>query len=36
MHIESEADEVVEVNHPPLNWPIAGKVETKDLKVIVT
>jgi ATP-binding cassette, subfamily C (CFTR/MRP), member 2 len=36
MHIQSEADEVVEENRPPLNWPIAGKVEINDLMVIVT
>jgi len=36
MNIESEADEVVKGNRPPLNWPIAGKVEINDLKVIVT
>jgi ATP-binding cassette subfamily C (CFTR/MRP) protein 2 len=36
MHIQSEAEEIVEGNHPPLNWPVAGKVETKDLKVIST
>jgi len=36
MHIHGEADEVVEGNRPPLNWPISGKVEIKDLKVIVT
>ena len=27
MHIPSEAEEVIEGNRPPLNWPDAGKVE---------
>jgi ATP-binding cassette subfamily C (CFTR/MRP) protein 2 len=36
MHIQSEAEEIVEGNRPPLNWPVAGKVEIKDLKVIST
>jgi len=35
MHIESEAEEIVEENRPPSNWPVAGKVEIKNLKVIV-
>jgi ATP-binding cassette subfamily C (CFTR/MRP) protein 2 len=34
MHIQSEAEEIVEDNRPPLNWPVAGEVETHDLKVI--
>ncbi|XP_045811469.1 ABC transporter C family member 10-like [Trifolium pratense] len=33
MHIQSEAEEIVEVNRPPLNWPVAGKVEIQDLKI---
>ncbi|KEH25776.1 ABC transporter family protein [Medicago truncatula] len=33
MHIQSEAKEIVEGNHPPLNWPVAGKVEICDLKI---
>ncbi|XP_024641721.1 ABC transporter C family member 10 isoform X2 [Medicago truncatula] len=33
MHIQSEAKEIVEGNRPPLNWPIAGKVEINDLKI---
>jgi hypothetical protein len=36
MHIQSEAEEIVEGNRPPTNWPVAGKVEIKDLKVIDT
>jgi ATP-binding cassette subfamily C (CFTR/MRP) protein 2 len=36
MHIESEAEEIVEENRPPTNWPDAGKVEINDLKVIGT
>jgi hypothetical protein len=35
MHIKSEAKEIVEENRPPLNWPVAGKVEINDLKVIL-
>lgn len=35
-HIPSEAQEIIEGNHPPHNWPVAGKVEIKDLKVIGT
>ncbi|KAK2420557.1 ABC transporter C family member [Trifolium repens] len=33
MHIESEAEEIVEENRPPTNWPDAGKVEINDLKI---
>ncbi|KAK2420556.1 ABC transporter C family member [Trifolium repens] len=33
MHIESEAEEIVEGNRAPLNWPVAGKVEINDLKI---
>jgi len=36
MHIQSEAEEIVEGNRPPSNWPVAGKVEINDLKVIGT
>jgi ATP-binding cassette subfamily C (CFTR/MRP) protein 2 len=36
MHIESEAEEIVEGNRPLTNWPDAGKVEINDLKVIGT
>ena len=36
MHIPSEAKEVIEGNRPPSNWPVAGKVELNDLKVIGT
>jgi ATP-binding cassette, subfamily C (CFTR/MRP), member 2 len=36
MHIQSEAEEIVEGNRPPLNWPFTGKVEIYDLKVIRT
>lgn len=34
MHIPSEAPEVIEANRLPANWPIVGKVEIQDLKVI--
>ncbi|GAU44876.1 hypothetical protein TSUD_99770 [Trifolium subterraneum] len=34
MHIQSEAKEIIEGNRPPLNWPVAGKVEINDLKVL--
>ncbi|XP_057446133.1 ABC transporter C family member 10-like [Lotus japonicus] len=33
MHIPSEAQEVVEGNRPPVNWPVAGKVEIEDLQI---
>ncbi|WJX71039.1 Multidrug resistance-associated protein 7 [Trifolium repens] len=33
MHIQSEAKEIIEGNRPPLNWPVAGKVEINDLKI---
>ncbi|CAJ2666223.1 unnamed protein product [Trifolium pratense] len=33
MHIQSEAEEIVEGNRPPMNWPDAGKVEINDLKI---
>ncbi|KAL2334833.1 hypothetical protein Fmac_016046 [Flemingia macrophylla] len=33
MYIPSEAQEVIEGNRPPLNWPVAGKVELNDLQI---
>ncbi|KAK7380438.1 hypothetical protein VNO78_32949 [Psophocarpus tetragonolobus] len=33
MHIPSEAEEVIEGNRPPSNWPVAGKVELNDLQI---
>jgi hypothetical protein len=36
MHIKSEAKEIIESNRPPLTWPVAGKVEINNLKVILT
>ncbi|KAK7380441.1 hypothetical protein VNO78_32952 [Psophocarpus tetragonolobus] len=33
MHIPSEAKEVIEGNRPPMNWPVAGKVELHDLQI---
>nr|KYP49508.1 ABC transporter C family member 10 [Cajanus cajan] len=33
MHIPSEAQEVIEENRPPLNWPVAGKIELNDLQI---
>ncbi|XP_021818604.1 ABC transporter C family member 10-like [Prunus avium] len=33
MHIPSEAPEVIDENRPADNWPTAGKVEIRDLKV---
>ncbi|KAI5443879.1 Multidrug resistance-associated protein 7, variant 2 [Lathyrus oleraceus] len=33
MHIQSEAEEIIEGNRPPLSWPVAGKVEINNLKV---
>lgn len=36
MHIPSEAPEVIAGKRPPSNWPVAGKVELKDLQVIDT
>ena len=36
MHIPSEAPEKVEDSRPPLNWPVAGRVEIKNLKVSVS
>jgi ATP-binding cassette, subfamily C (CFTR/MRP), member 2 len=34
MNIESEAPEVIQESRPPLNWPVTGTVELRDLKVI--
>lgn len=34
--IPSDAQETVDGNHPPPNWPDVGKVEIKDLKVVYT
>ena len=34
MHIQSEAEEIVNGNRPPLNWPASGTIEINDLKVI--
>lgn len=34
MHIQSEAEDIIEGNRPPLSWPVAGKVEINNLKVI--
>lgn len=34
MHIPGEAQEVIEGNRPPSNWPVAGKVELNDLQVM--
>ncbi|KAK7279864.1 hypothetical protein RJT34_24923 [Clitoria ternatea] len=33
MHIPSEAPEVIEGNRPPVNWPVAGRVEINELKI---
>uniref|UniRef100_A0A151UIF5 ABC-type xenobiotic transporter n=1 Tax=Cajanus cajan TaxID=3821 RepID=A0A151UIF5_CAJCA len=33
MHIPSEAQEVIEGNRPPSNWPDVGKVELNDLQI---
>ncbi|KAK7315192.1 hypothetical protein VNO77_33727 [Canavalia gladiata] len=33
MNIPSEAEEVIEGNRPPLNWPATGKVEIHDLQI---
>ncbi|KAJ1385406.1 P-loop containing nucleoside triphosphate hydrolase, partial [Sesbania bispinosa] len=32
MHIPSEAPEVIEGNRPPVNWPVAGRVEIYELQ----
>ncbi|XP_024641719.1 ABC transporter C family member 10 isoform X2 [Medicago truncatula] len=32
-HIPSEAQQVIEGNRPPVNWPAAGKVEIHDLQI---
>ncbi|XP_014513599.1 ABC transporter C family member 10 [Vigna radiata var. radiata] len=33
MHIPSEAPEVIEGNRPPANWPVAGRVQIKELQI---
>nr|XP_027186555.1 ABC transporter C family member 10-like isoform X2 [Cicer arietinum] len=33
MHIQSEAQEIIEGNRPPLDWPLAGEVQINDLKM---
>ncbi|KAM1471994.1 hypothetical protein TB2_042040 [Malus domestica] len=33
MHIPSEVTEIVEGNRPPANWPDAGKVEIRNLRI---
>ncbi|XP_016204348.1 ABC transporter C family member 10 [Arachis ipaensis] len=33
MYIPSEAPEVIEGNRPPVNWPVAGKVEISNLQI---
>ncbi|XP_058779037.1 ABC transporter C family member 10-like [Vicia villosa] len=33
MHIQSEAEEIVKENRPPLNWPASGTIEINDLKI---
>ncbi|KAI5443870.1 Multidrug resistance-associated protein 7, variant 3, partial [Lathyrus oleraceus] len=33
MHIQSEAEEIVNGNRPPLNWPASGTIEINDLKI---
>nr|KYP74822.1 ABC transporter C family member 10 [Cajanus cajan] len=33
MHIPSEAPEVIEGKRPPVNWPIAGRVEINELQI---
>lgn len=35
MHIPSEAPEVIEGNRPPANWPVAGRVQIKELQVLL-
>jgi len=35
MHIPSEAPTIIEENRPPANWPAVGKVELKDLQVVI-
>jgi len=36
MHIQSEAEEVIETRRPPFNWPDEGEIEVKDLQVTGT
>lgn len=33
MHIQSEAQEVIEESRPPASWPSEGRVEIQDLQV---
>lgn len=35
MHVPSEAPEIIEENRPPANWPLAGRVEIKELQVLI-
>ena len=34
MHIQSEAEEVIETKHPPFNCPEEGEIQINDLQVI--
>ncbi|CAK8573422.1 unnamed protein product [Lathyrus sativus] len=33
MHVPSEAPELIEGNRPPVNWPVVGRVEIKELQI---
>ncbi|KAK7380440.1 hypothetical protein VNO78_32951 [Psophocarpus tetragonolobus] len=33
MHVPSEAEEIIEGNRPPSNWPVSGKVELYNLQI---
>lgn len=33
MHVPSEAPEIIEGNRPPVNWPVVGRVEIKELQI---
>ncbi|XP_027367226.1 ABC transporter C family member 10-like [Abrus precatorius] len=33
MHIPSEAPEIIEEKRPPVNWPVAGRVEINELQI---
>ncbi|KEH43664.1 ABC transporter C family member 10 [Medicago truncatula] len=33
MHVPSEAPERIEGNRPPVNWPVVGRVEIKELQI---
>lgn len=35
MHVPSEAPERIEGNRPPVNWPVVGRVEIKELQVFI-